>query len=83
MAQCIYLNADGTVTATTESPDACQGYVLASRVEYATSQAYASFFAVPTQQQVTDAFNLGLVWPVFFYIVSYLVGLLANYFNRD
>ena len=83
MAQCIYLNADGTVAATTESPDACQGYVLASRVEYATSQAYASFFAVPTQQQVTHAFNLGLVWPVFFYIVSYLVGLLANYFNRD
>lgn len=83
MAQCIYLNADGTVTATTETPDACQGYVLVTRGEYATTQAYASFFSIPTQQQVTDAFNLGLVWPVAFYLVAYLTGVLANYFNRD
>jgi len=82
MSMCVYLNADGTVTSSTESTDVCQGYVLMTRTEYAASQAVSTFLAMPSQQQVTAAFNVGLVWPVFFYLVSYCTGLLANFFNR-
>ena len=82
MSLCVYLNADGTVTTTTESADVCQGYVLSTRTEYAASQAYATFLAIPSQQQVTAAFNVGIAWPVGFYLVAYLTGLLANFFNE-
>jgi hypothetical protein len=82
MAQCVILNSDGTFTATTDAPNACQGYLLQTSTEYASSQVYASFLAMPTQDQVTQAFNLGVVWPVFFYLVAYQTGLLANFFNR-
>jgi hypothetical protein len=82
VAQCIYLNADGSVTATTETSDQCQGYVLQSRAEYASSQALQTFLAMPTQEQVTQAFNYGCVWPVFFYLVAWGVGAVANFFNH-
>ena len=82
MAQCVYLNADGTVTATAESPDQCQGYVLLSRPEYASTQTLQSFLAMPTQEQVTAAFNAGVAWPVYFYIVAWMTGAVANFFNR-
>lgn len=82
MSQCVYLNADGSITGTTESADVCQGYVLSTRTEYAASQATASFLAMPTQEQVTAAFNVGIAWPVFFYLVAWGTGTLANFFNR-
>lgn len=82
MSQCVYLNADGSITGTTESADVCQGYVLLTRTEYAASQATASFLAMPTQEQVTAAFNVGIAWPVFFYLVAWGTGTLANFFNR-
>ncbi len=82
MAQCIYLNTDGTVSATSESPDQCQGYVLQSRAEYASSQTLTTFLAMPTQEQATQAFNYGCVLPVFLYLVAFGVGSVANFFNR-
>lgn len=82
MAQCVYLNPDGTVTATAESPDQCQGFVLLSRPEYASTQTLQAFLAIPTQDQVTAAFNAGVSWPVSMYLVAWAVGTLANFFNK-
>lgn len=81
MPQCIYLNADGTVTATTETSDQCQGYVLQSRAEYASSQALQTFLAMPTPEQVNEAFYYGCAFPMFFYLVAWGVGTVANFFN--
>lgn len=81
MAQCIYLNTDGTLTASTETSDQCQGYVLQSRAEYASSQALQTFLAMPTQEQVTQAFYYGCAFPMFLYMVAWGVGAVANFFN--
>lgn len=82
MSQCIFLSADGSITATTDSADVCQGYVLMTRTEYASTQTLSSFLAMPTQDQVTQAFNYGCAWPVFFYLVAWGTGAVANFFNR-
>lgn len=82
MSQCVYLNPDGSISATTESADVCQGFVLMTRTEYASTQTLSSFLAMPTEVQVTNAFNAGLAWPVGFYLIAYLTGLIANFFNQ-
>lgn len=53
--QCIYLNADGTLTATSETPEQCTGYVLVSAAD-------AQAFSVSTQinaLDITEAFTWG------------------------
>lgn len=82
MSQCVYLNADGSVTATTETADSCQGFVLLTRAEYASTQTLQSFLAMPSEVQVTSAFNAGIAWPIGFYLAAYLTGLIVNMFNE-
>lgn len=82
MSLCVLLNPDGTVTATVDAPEQCQGYVLQSRTEYAASQTFTSFLAMPSTDQATAAFNVGVIWPVFFYLIAWGTGTIANFFNR-
>lgn len=41
-------------------------------------QAFATLFAMPTQEVLAQAFGIGLFTPLTGYLVAYYVGLLVN-----
>lgn len=56
MAQCVTLNADGTLTPTGQVVSECTGYVLVSGSEYGVYQVVQDAFAAPTPAQATGWF---------------------------
>lgn len=81
MAQCVTLNADGTLTPTGQTVGECTGYVLVSGSEYGVYQVVQDAFAVPTSEQATGWFfgAWGTVMVVF--IASRCVGAVLAMFN--
>lgn len=65
--QCIYLNADGTLTATTETLEQCSGYVLVPSHEAAS---YVESIQI-TALDVSESFTWGFGLIIFFGFLSY------------
>jgi len=65
--QCIYLNADGTLTATTETLEQCSGYVLVPSHEAA---AYVESIQI-TALEIAESFTWGFGLIIFFGFLSY------------
>ncbi|TMP30185.1 hypothetical protein CWB99_03005 [Pseudoalteromonas rubra] len=67
--QCIYLRADGTVSATSETLEQCTGYVL---VPAADAQALTASYQI-TSLGITEAFTWGFGVVVMLGFLSYKV----------
>jgi hypothetical protein len=82
MAQCVVLNADGTLTPTGETVDQCTGYVLVSGSEYGVYQVVQNAFSAPTPDQATGWFFgcWGSVMVMF--IAARCVGAVLSMFNE-
>lgn len=81
MAQCVVLNADGTLTPTGEPVAECTGYVLVSGSEYGVYQAVQSAFATPTPEQATGWFFGAWGTVMVVYIAARCVGAVLSMFN--
>ncbi|TMP53179.1 hypothetical protein CWB78_15180 [Pseudoalteromonas sp. S1612] len=65
--QCIYLNADGTLTATSETLEQCSGYVLVPSHEAAS---YVESIQI-TALDIAGSFTWGFGLMIFFGFLSY------------
>ena len=81
MAQCVVLNADGTLSPTGQTVDQCTGYVLVSGSEYGVYQTLQSALAVPTVDQAQQWFITCWGAVVVIYISARLVGAVVSMFN--
>ena len=67
--QCIYLNADGTLTPTTQTLEECTGYVLVPSHEAAS---YVNSIQI-TALEIGESFTWGFGLIIFFGFLSYKV----------
>lgn len=67
--QCIYLNADGTLTATAETLEQCTGYVLVTSVD---AQAFSASTQI-TSLDIVEAFTWGFGLIITLGFLSYKV----------
>ncbi|HEY8329022.1 MAG TPA: hypothetical protein VIO59_11330 [Rhodanobacter sp.] len=81
MAQCVTLNADGTLTPTGQTVGECTGYVLVSGSEYGVYQVVQDAFAAPTSDQALGWFfgAWGLVMVM--YLGARCVGAVVSMFD--
>lgn len=82
MALCVTLNTDGTLTPTGQDVADCTGYVMVSSSEYGVYQAVNTAFAAPQPSDAMAWFAGGCSTVFFFYIVSYLCGRVASFFDK-
>lgn len=82
MAQCVTLNADGTLTPTAQTVDQCTGYVLVSGSEYGVYQVVQQALAVPTSQETVGWFVGAWGAVMVFYIAARAVGSVLSMFNH-
>ena len=76
--QCIYLNADGTLTATSETLEQCTGYVLVPSHEAA---AYVDSVQI-TATDVLSSFTWGFGLVITLGFISYKVKLSRQLINK-
>jgi hypothetical protein len=76
--QCIYLNADGTLTATTETLEQCTGYVLVPSHEAASYVDSVQITALEIGESFTWGFGLVLTLGY----ISYKVKLSRQLINK-
>lgn len=83
MAECVTLNADGTLSPTGQTVDQCTGYVLVTGSEYGVYQVVQTSLAVPTPDEASGWFigAWGLV--MVFYIAARCVGAVLSMFNDN
>ena len=81
MAQCVVLNADGTLAATSDSPSACTGYVLLSSGEYAMVGAIDQALGVPDSTTAMGWFMGPFSLVVFLYVAARCAGSVVNMFR--
>jgi hypothetical protein len=81
MAQCVTLNADGTLTPTGQTVAECTGYVLVSGSEYGVYQVVQDAFTVPTADQATGWFFGAWGAVMVMYIAARCVGAVVSMFN--
>lgn len=74
MAECVVLNADGTLTATGQPVDQCAGYVLASSIEHGQMNFLGDLFANPG----VEVLNSVLVASFGFVLVCNVVGSIVG-----
>ncbi|MET4567816.1 hypothetical protein [Rhodanobacter soli] len=81
MAQCVVLNADGTLTPTGQTVGECTGYVLVSGSEYGVYQVVQDAFSAPTSDQALGWFfgAWGLVMVM--YLAARCVGAVVSMFD--
>jgi hypothetical protein len=76
--QCIYLNADGTLMATTESLQQCTGYVLVPSTD---ANAYIQSIQI-TATDVLSSFTWGFSLVITLGYISYKVKLSRQIINK-
>lgn len=76
--QCIYLNADGTLTPTTQTLEECTGYVLVPSHEAAS---YVNSVQI-TALEVGESFTWGFGLIVFFGFLSFKVKAARMVINK-
>lgn len=76
--QCIYLNADGTLTPTTETLEACSGYVL---VPSSDAASYVNSIQI-TALEIGESFTWGFGLIIFFGFLSYKVRIARMVINK-
>ncbi len=76
--QCIYLNADGTLTPTTQTLEECTGYVLVPSHEAAS---YVNSVQI-TALDVGESFTWGFGLIIFFGFLSYKVRIARMVINK-
>jgi len=81
MAQCVTLNADGTLTPTGQTVGECTGYVLVSGSEYGVYQVVQDAFSAPTPEQASGWFFGAWGSVMVMYIAARLVGAVVSMFN--
>lgn len=81
MAQCVTLNADGTLTPTGQTVDQCTGYVLVSGSEYGVYNAVQQALAVPDASTAMQFFLAAWGVVVVSYIAARWVGAVVNMFR--
>lgn len=67
--QCVYLNQDGTLTATTDTAETCQAFALVSANEVQAFNAASQITAL----DIAQAFTWGFGTVIFFAYLSYAV----------
>ncbi len=67
--QCVYLNQDGTLTATTDTAETCQAFALVSANEVQAFNAASQITAL----DIAQAFTWGFGTVIFFAYLSYSV----------
>jgi hypothetical protein len=76
--QCIYLNADGTLSATSETLEQCSGYVLVPANEalnYVNSIQITAF-------EISEAFTWGFGLVIFFGFLSFKIKAARMVINK-
>jgi len=81
MAQCVTLNADGTLIPTGQTVGECTGYVLVSGSEYGVYQVVQDAFSAPTPEQASGWFFGAWGSVMVMYIAARLVGAVVSMFN--
>lgn len=81
MAQCVTLNADGTLTPTGQTVDQCTGYVLVSGSEYGVYSAVQQALAFPDASTAMQFFFAAWGVVVVSYISARWVGAVVNMFR--
>ena len=81
MAQCVALNADGTLSPTGEDVSSCSGYVLLSGSEYALVGAIGQALGVPDATTAMSWFVGPFSLVVFFYVAARCAGSVVNMFR--
>lgn len=81
MAQCVVLNADGTLSPTGQAVSECTGYVLVSGSEYSLMGAVNTAFAAPTPAQAQGWFIGAWGAVMVFFIASRAVGAVISMFK--
>lgn len=76
--QCIYLNADGTLSPTSETLEQCTGYVL---VPSHDASAYVNSIQI-TALDVGESFTWGFGLIIFFGFLSYKVKIARMVINQ-
>lgn len=76
--QCIYLNADGTLTPTTETTEECTGYVL---VPSSDAASYINSIQI-TALDVAESFTWGFGLVIFFAFLSYKIKVARIVINK-
>jgi hypothetical protein len=76
--QCIYLNSDGTLTPTTETLEACNGYVLVPSSE---ALSYINSIQI-TALEIGESFTWGFGLVIFFGFLSYKVRMARMVINK-
>lgn len=67
--QCVYLNQDGTLTATTDTAETCQAFALVSATEVQAFNAASQITAL----DIAEVFTWGFGTVIFFAYLSYSV----------
>lgn len=81
MAECVTLNADGTLTPTGQTVGQCTGFVLVSGSEYGVYQLVQDVFVIPSTADACTWFVGAWGCIVFFYVVSRCVGTVLSMFK--
>lgn len=81
MAECVTLNADGTLTPTGQPVSECTGYVLVSGSEYGVYQVVQDALGAPTPEQAMGWFFGAWGAVMVFFIASRAVGSVVSMFK--
>jgi hypothetical protein len=80
MAQCVTWQG-GALVATTDAPEACQGFLLMQTNEYATAMTLGSAFEMPAADQIGAAWAVGFCLPVLCYVVARSCRIILSMFG--
>ena len=72
MAQCV-LFTGGALTATSDAPEACQGFVMQTAAEYTSTLSLAHALQPPAATDIGAAWLLGFSLPVVCFVVARMV----------
>ncbi|SPK73197.1 conserved protein of unknown function [Cupriavidus taiwanensis] len=72
MAQCVVWTANG-LTATSDAPEACQGFILQTASEYTSTLTLAQALQPPAGTDIGAAYLLGFSLPVLCFVVARMV----------
>jgi hypothetical protein len=76
--QCVYLNQDGTLTATTDTVETCQAFALVSANDVQAFNAATQINAF----DIAEAFTWGFGTVIFFAYLSYSVKAARQVINK-
>lgn len=81
MAQCVILEADGTVSVLSAPASECPGFVLLSGSEYVAVSISQGIFAMPTAAESVAWFGPAFSLVVGLYVVGRFCGAVVNMFR--